>query len=1052
MSDSRLRVVLGWHMHQPEYRDPTTGEFRLPWTYLHAMKDYSDMAAHLEAEPAARAVVNFAPLLLEQLDHYGLNIRGYLAHGTPMRDTLLDALVATDIPHDGAWRAKLIDAALRINVERMVNRYPAFRLLASEAARLRKEPEQLLNAPAAFFADLVTWYHLAWFGEFVQREDRQVQALIAQQRSYALAQRRLILQKIGELVDGIIPRYRKLAEQGRVELSLTPYGHPILPLLIDIESAHQAMPGAPLPEPPDYPGGLERSRWHLQRAAEVFGQHFGFRPAGVWCSEGAVSEATLSLLDEFGAGWTVTGESVLTHSSLGQAPADRAYRVGSLRTPCYFRDDDLSDRIGFRYAIWHGDDAAKDLIGTLDAMAQYGDPGRVVSIFLDGENAWEHYPANGYYFLTALYAGLAHHPRLRLTTFSEALGEGAAVGQLQHLTAGSWVRGSLSTWIGSTDKNRGWEHLIRAKRAYDGVAGRLDPEALRAAEHQLAVCEGSDWFWWLGDDNPAGSVADFEQLYRHQLTRLYELIGVERPEALDQVLSLGRGSPAVGGVMKPGTDETVVPAVAATPVAERHPVLAQRRCGVLLHITSLPGGDFSHDAYRFIEWLAEAGISVWQVLPMGPTHADRSPYLALSANAGNPLMISLAWLLDRGWLADYDPHAANMDAEKRRAIKSAYDGFCDHGSADLQRQFRAFCDAQAEWLDDYALFAVINGIEQGRSWVEWPAALRDRDPQALAQARQDHADALLRIAFEQFLFFTQWAEIRDYAHRHGVYIFGDLPLFVAYHSADVWAHRELFCVDSHGTPLKVAGVPPDYFSEDGQVWGNPQFDWPVHERQGFRWWIRRMRNQVALYDLVRIDHFRGLEAYWELEGDARDARNGRWVKSPGKALLHTLHDALHPLPLIAEDLGEITPEVNELRRHFSLPGMRVLQFAFDGDADSVHLPHNYTEPLVAYTGTHDNATSLEWWQTRNDHQRETLRFYALHPDEPAPWPLIHTALGSAAALAMVPLQDFLGLGAEGRMNTPGTVERNWAWRFGWDQMPPDLKHRIRWLNERYARL
>jgi 4-alpha-glucanotransferase len=1056
-SDSRLRVVIGWHMHQPEYRDPTTGRFRLPWTYLHAMKDYSDMAAHLERTPGARAVVNFAPLLLEQLDDYEQRIRQHLEQGTPINDAVLDGLNGAKFPADVGFRTAVIDGALRANEQRLINRYPAFRVLAAEATRLRADPEALVKTPDAFFSDLVVWYHLAWLGEFSKREDRRVQSLIAQQRAYGPAQRRALFECILELVAGIVPRYRRLAERGQVELSMTPYGHPILPLLLDIESTHEAMPGAPLPMYPRYPGGAERARWHMSRALESFEAHFGMKPRGVWCSEGAVSEATLQLLDEYGFAWTATGQSVLQHSSGGRAPADRPYCVPTARAHCFFRDDDLSDRIGFKYSQWHATDAVADLVRTLEAMEQFGTEGRVVTIFLDGENAWEYYPANGYFFLSELYRQLCDHPKLRLCTFSEALDEQVSCGQLQHLTAGSWVYGTFSTWIGSTDKNRGWERLIEAKTAYDGVmaAGTLPAEEQALVDQQLAICEGSDWFWWLGDENPAGPVSDFEKLYRHQLSRLYDLLHLPRPSSLDQVLSRGRGAPAAGGVMKPGSEGSYAETTPPPDIAAQPALLGQRRSGVLCHISSLPGrpgfGDFSHSAYRFIEFCANAGFSVWQVLPLGPTQSDRSPYLSTSANAGNPEFISLDWLVDRGWLGSFDPHAADAAAERRRCLAHAAQQFAGTASPDWQLRFHGFCDAQADWLEDYALFAALNEEHGRQLWTFWPPALRDRQPQALSAARAKHADTIERVRFEQFVFFTQWGELRDYAHRHGVYLFGDLPLFVAQHSADIWAYRSLFWVDAHGTPQKIAGVPPDYFSEDGQLWGNPLYNWDQHEKEGFTWWLRRMRTQTQLFDLIRIDHFRGLEACWESAATAKTAREGVWVKAPGAALLATLLEQFHPLPLVAEDLGVITAEVDQLRRQFALPGMRVLQFAFDGDPANTHLPYNYVEPVVVYTGTHDNDTTLGWWDALDTSTRELVEFHLLKNDQAMPWPAIHAVFASTAPLAMLPLQDLLSLGNEGRMNTPGTVGSNWSWGFEWSQVPAELAPKIRDLSRRYGR-
>jgi len=1058
MPESRLRVVLGWHMHQPEYRDPTTGAFLLPWSYLHAIKDYADMAAHLEAIPEARAVVNFVPLLLDQLQDYAGRIEAHLAHGKAIGDEMLDALASGSVPADVDTRLKWMAGALRAHPERLIGRYTAYRRLASEAERLQRHPDECLDVPDVFFHDLITWFHLAWMGETVKQQDEFVRLMIAQQRAYGLEDRRALLRRIGELCAGIVPRYRALAERGQIELSVTPYGHPILPLLLDFNSAHEAMPMAPLPERGHYPDGEARALRHLQHGIEAFQQHFGMAPQGCWCSEGSVSNHTLSLLDQCGFRWTATGQQVLNHSAHGPAPADRPYLSGKHQVRCFFRDDDLSDRIGFRYSIWHGEDAARDLVDALVTIARSDGNRRVVTIFLDGENAWEHYPANGAYFLPSLYRQLVDHPELELCTFSEALDGHVETGSLPQLVAGSWVYGTFSTWIGSADKNRAWELLVDAKQAWDKAMAekRLDAAARERAEQQLSICESSDWFWWLGSENPAAAVSDFERLYRAQLKRLYQLIGVPAPAALDTVLSHGQGDPAVGGTMKPGSEGHPAQGASTTTVSLPHPLLSQRRAGVLAHITSMPGplghGDFSHGSWRFIEFLQAAGFGLWQVLPMGPTHSDGSPYLSLSANAGNPMLISLDWLKDRGWLDGFNPHAQDPHDERRRCLVRACEGFDERAGDEARNWFKTFCRSQADWLDDYALFVAIRNERDHQGWTQWPAPLRDREPAALAEARARLAREIDQQKFEQFIFFAQWTELRRYAHEHGVQIFGDLPLFVAHDSADVWSHRELFCVDATGKPLKIAGVPPDYFAEDGQVWGNPLYDWACHEREDFAWWIRRMRTQLALYDVIRIDHFRGLSSYWEIPAGETTARNGRWVPAPGEQLLATLLAQLHPLPLVAEDLGDITPDVFRLRDRFSLPGMRVLQFGFDGDPHNLHLPHNVPVRSVIYTGTHDNATTVEWWASLAEDVRSEAGFHFNHRELQMPWPAVYTALGSCAHVAVVPMQDLLGLGKEARMNTPGTVHGNWSWQFRLDQIPGDLAGKLRDINWRYGRM
>ena len=563
MSDNaRLKVVLCWHMHQPQYRDLLSGQYHLPWTYLHAIKDYTDMAAHIEAVPAARAVVNFAPLLLEQIEDYAHQVDGFLNDSLSIRDPLLVAMVSPALPSSMEARVALIKACLRVNEARMIDRFPAYRQLADMASWLLASPEAIHYMSNQFIVDLLTWYHLAWIGETVRRTDVRVQNLVDKGKGYTLHERRELLTVIGELLTTVIPRYRRLAERGQVELSVTPYAHPILPLLLNFECAHDAMPGAPLPLLPQYPGGEERARWHINEGIETFRRYFGFTPVGCWPSEGAVSTASLKLLAEAGFRWAASGEGVL-HNSLARSGIANngakddwlytAYSVADSGMNCFFRDDGLSDLIGFTYAAWHGDDAVNNLVHNLEEIARHGGnrPGQVVSIIMDGENAWEHYPENAYYFLSALYRRLSSHSAFELTTFSECL-KSASSRPLPVMAAGSWVYGTLSTWIGEPDKNRGWDMLGDAKRAFDAAAGRLEGEKLENARRQLAVCEGSDWFWWFGGDNPTATVADFEQLFRHHLTNLYQMIGSEPPEYLAQVFTRGGGAPMHGGAMRPG--------------------------------------------------------------------------------------------------------------------------------------------------------------------------------------------------------------------------------------------------------------------------------------------------------------------------------------------------------------------------------------------------------------------------------------------------------------------------------------------------------------------
>jgi alpha-amylase/alpha-mannosidase (GH57 family) len=559
----RLPVVLCWHMHQPQYRDLITGEYHLSWTYLHAIKDYIDMAAHLEAVPAARAVVNFAPILLDQIDDYARQVQAHMADGTPIRDALLAGLAAPVLPIDLEHRAALLASCLRANEERLIRRFPAYQRLAGLAIWIGEHPDILPYVSDQFLGDMLVWYHLAWIGETVRRTDTRVRRLMDKGAYFSIEDRRELLALIGELLGQVIGRYARLADRGQVELSVTPFAHPIVPLLLDFNAARDAMPNVNLPPLAGYPGGPERARWHVERGLATFERHFGRRPAGCWPSEGGVSLAALRLLGEAGFRWVATGEGVLRNTlhqaklPTGENKEDwlfRPYGIGDSGVSCFFRDDGLSDLIGFTYATWHADDAVANLIEHLGRIAERtaGATDRVVTIILDGENAWEHYPENGYYFLSALYRKLAEHPRLQLTTFSEFLAS-QPVKPLANLAAGSWVYGTFSTWIGDKDKNRGWEMLVAAKEAFDAAAPRLDPARRELATQQLAVCEGSDWFWWFGDYNPKATVSDFEKLYRRHLCNLYHLLEVEPPEYLLQVFTRGGGAPVHGGAMRPGS-------------------------------------------------------------------------------------------------------------------------------------------------------------------------------------------------------------------------------------------------------------------------------------------------------------------------------------------------------------------------------------------------------------------------------------------------------------------------------------------------------------------
>ncbi len=547
-------------MHQPEYRDRQTGEFKLPWTYLHVIKDYVDMAAHLEAVPDAKAVVNFAPILLEQIEDYAAQIKCFLSERRKIKDPLLAALADLSAPAGVSERLKLIRDCKKANRERQIKRYPVFAELIDMASWVETRPEAVKYLNSQFFVDMLVWYHLAWLGETVKLSDSRVQKLIEQGQNFTTDDKIELIKVIGDLVNGVIGRYRTLAEQGRIELSVTPYAHPIIPLMLDIKAAHEAVPDAPLPELEHYPGGESRVKWHLQKGLDTFQHFFGFRPDGCWPSEGSVSVRTLEILAEFGFKWAATGGNVL-HNSLNASDADHnavhyPFRVNEVESVCFFRDDGLSDLIGFEYSKWHADDAVADLIYHLENIAHHEPEGSVVSIIMDGENAWEYFPENGYHFLSALYQRLTEHPIIELTTFSECLAENVVVKPLSRLVAGSWVYGTFSTWIGSPDKNRGWDMLGDVKQTFDRAVatGKLTEQDIKEAELQLAVCEGSDWFWWFGDYNPGEAVSDFEKQYRLNLKNLYHLLGEEPPEYLALSFTQGSGAPDMGGAMRRGNE------------------------------------------------------------------------------------------------------------------------------------------------------------------------------------------------------------------------------------------------------------------------------------------------------------------------------------------------------------------------------------------------------------------------------------------------------------------------------------------------------------------
>lgn len=565
MDMQSINFVLLWHMHQPDYRNYETGEFMLPWVYLHAMKDYTDMVSHLEAHPSMKAVVNFVPVLLDQLDDYAAQF----AVGQ-IRDPLLRLLAMPDLEQvSTSDRLQVFDSCFRSNHVTMMQPYPAYKRLHDMHETLRGRGEaELAYLSGQYLADLLVWYHLAWTGESVRRSNEIVVRLMTQGGGFSHADRLQLLNLIGELIQGLVPRYRKLAESGQIELSTTPHYHPLAPLLIDFSSARDSMPGENLPMETAYPGGRGRVAFHLESAIESHARRFGIRPSGVWPAEGGISTPFLEILAEHNCQWSASGEGVLANSLrdtyAGQHLPERGrylyrpYRIQGKAdsVTCFFRDEKLSDMIGFEYAKWFGRDAAEHLVHSLEDIGRNALPGEnpVVSVILDGENAWEYYPYNGYYFLNDLYEILENHASIRVTTYRDyiALMEHTDAVVLPVLAAGSWVYGTFSTWIGDRDKNHAWDLLCAAKHSYDLVmqSGRLTGEEKVKAERQLSSCESSDWFWWLGDYNPPYVVSSFDQLFRDNLANLYCLLKLPVPVAVLEPISRGSGTPEAGGTMR----------------------------------------------------------------------------------------------------------------------------------------------------------------------------------------------------------------------------------------------------------------------------------------------------------------------------------------------------------------------------------------------------------------------------------------------------------------------------------------------------------------------
>ncbi len=573
MTQPKLFISLYWHMHQPDYRDSLTGEYVLPWTYLHAIKDYTDMAYHLEANPQARVSFNFVPVLLDQLEDYSAQFKS-----KNMRDPLLAMLAHKDLAKISDEQCCLIvESCFKSHHEKMLSPFPQYQKLlhiyqATQYQATETAPaafgNELLYLSAQYKADLLVWYHLAWTGESVRRNNLVVKRLMEKGAQFNLQDRLDLFNLIGELIANLIPRYKALQNANRIEISTTPHYHPILPLLLDFKSTKDAMPDAPLPATRQYPGGKLRARAHVESALSTHKTRFGSVPNGMWPAEGGVSKAALGLMAEHGVKWAATGQAVLANSltKSGLNAADKRdylykpYRVaeGGHELLCFFRDDQLSDKIGFEYGKVHSLEAVSDFVRTLEHIQQYNTSTNspVISVILDGENAWEYYPYNGYYFLEELYRALANHADIEMKTFSDVVEmqqkSKVVAPILPEIAAGSWVYGTFSTWIGSADKNAAWDLLCDAKKVYDKAIHKLDEAQQTVCEHQLAVCEGSDWFWWFGDYNTSDSVSSFDKLYRRNLINLYKLLQKPVPEILHIPISAGVGAPAAGGTMRRG--------------------------------------------------------------------------------------------------------------------------------------------------------------------------------------------------------------------------------------------------------------------------------------------------------------------------------------------------------------------------------------------------------------------------------------------------------------------------------------------------------------------
>ncbi len=492
----------------------------------------------------------------------------------------------------------------------------------------------------------------------------------------------------------------------------------------------------------------------------------------------------------------------------------------------------------------------------------------------------------------------------------------------------------------------------------------------------------------------------------------------------------------------------------------------ERSAGILLHPTSFPSldgiGDLGPQAYYWVDFLAASGCSIWQILPLGPTGYGDSPYQSFSAFAGNPYLVSATILLDEGYLSPDDLTDRPTFPESRidfggaiqwkiRILDRVYANY-KANPGKLHDEFVSFQNTSSDWLPDYALFMAIKETEGGQNWLSWPVGLRKRQKRALDKFSKENNNLIERHAFRQFLFFRQWLSLKSYANSKGITIVGDIPIFCSMDSADVWSNPNLFYLDKEGHPTVVAGVPPDYFSPTGQLWGNPLYKWSEHEKSDFDWWIRRVKSQLIMADIIRLDHFRGFNGYWEVNAADETAINGRWVAGVGPAFLKKLKESLGNLPIIAEDLGEISQDVIDLRDKFNLPGMKILQFAFSDDARNLFLPHNYIQNCVAYTGTHDNDTAVGWYQTASEKERDYARRYLLSDGSDIAWKMVLKVWGSVAVYAIAPLQDILQSGPETRMNFPGKAIGNWGYQFRSSDLTPELSFRLKEINTNYNRI